>query len=306
MDTKTKLQIAEKATVTVKFLDGFRPKSILTKSQIEQSVCFARIAEAAYPLVNTDKTITDPVDRLKAIVGEAPIKGYFSDSGAAGYVIRMPDMTIVVFRGTELDLTNLGKIDLRDAKTDLDFKPVRFGVGFAHGGGFKSAMSLSALIDDVSDEPLPIHIVGHSLGSILAYISAVMIPTNTRSHVSGVWAYCPPKTYDDIMTQKYNEVLGNVTLSFVNEIDFVPRFSVPNMKPKLHVPGTVVFLPSGSNIPVSFTLFQRILSAYRGYRLHGLSFKGTTKRLAQCHSIGEVASRLGKMICIGVLPSISP
>jgi len=295
MDTQLlKLEIARKALLLQSFLN---PKPILTNDQIKTALLFAKISDCSYPFTLNGKIILEPLERLQSLLGpQATITECTSKIGAAGYMIKHEGMLIVAFRGTELDVSDLAKIDLRDAKMDMDFSPVPFsGGGFAHGGGVKSLDSLSDIIATLKKAPSDnLFLTGHSLGGMLAILAATRIATETICGIKGVYAFCAPKCVDDTIVDVYNRAIGNVSYCFINEIDLVPRFRFPK-PPKLRLPGLKIFLPSGSDTPVFFTLFQRILSAYRGYRLHGLSLKGTTNRAIQCHLITGVVEKLSRL-----------
>lgn len=199
--------------------DAFAPANTYTD---RNAWALARLSEAAY---------LDPAAFAKAIPPawrSTAIHGPKEDTQA--YVVRTPDATLVVFRGTE---------SLRDATTDAR-------VGFADSSRFRLAeiestepwgrqhTGFTAALEEVwtsvdtaitaAGADGPIHFCGHSLGGALAVLAAVRWATSADARrVAGVYTYGQPRCGDAAFARSLDRLLGERVYRHVNHRDAVPR-----------------------------------------------------------------------------------
>jgi len=189
----------------------------ITLETINQSILFARLANAAY--LNTPAA---NVAGLKKLKNELRFRDGGTDTqGVAG---RWNKDIVIAFRGTELKFADwVGT----NAKVGLVQNPR--GIGQMHSGFRRSADSvfqtIKRFIRNHKDDDSRIFLCGHSLGGALAIITAAWLVNDSRMPtVRAVFTYGAPRIGDAHFAAEYGQLrLDKFTKMWVSERDPVPR-----------------------------------------------------------------------------------
>lgn len=219
---------------------------MLTKNEL---IYRANLAEDAYP--------TNGIDDEKwlfSLRGVSPGLQTFSCNGTIGFI--QPEKNghaIISFRGTELS-------DIQDLITDLKVKPVpnRKGPGLVHEGVQEALHGvwpqILTLLGEM--EVRTVELVGHSLGSMLAVLSAQWLPAEGLVQVTRVISFGGPPV---LSRDAANLLASQVEVVYVdNSVDIIPRLLTPRLM-GLGRAGHLIYISEAGEIVNQPTLWWRFV-----------------------------------------------
>jgi len=278
MDTKTKLQIAEKATIAVKFLDGFRPKEIkLPEAELGRLKLATKLAGAVYDLKDFEDSPS--VELLNTFNGL---------KGANAFLFKIGGDLWLVWKGTA---------EIEDILADLDPSRVLVkGLGNVRGGFYES---MNEVFPDIVNtlKALPadtlFYVAGHSLGAAHAVLFTWFYRNlNTSLEITATYAIACPQCLSKEAAVMFDATITTPVYCVSNSLDPVTRLLRVGGWRSV---GTQLFLPFGKSGIYHYSWAARIMSVYSAIRIkewHG--FKQAGKDVIGYHLVKNYIERLSR------------
>ena len=133
--------------------------------------------------------------------------------------------------GDDLYITTRGSANQYDFDTLLDSREVKTKYGTFHGGYFKAAMNTFTRSFSYIRKPYKkVYFIGHSYGGSVSQIMAVITKSEFPDKEVIAVGFGPVPCMDSETSEKFKDSI----ITIVNKEDFIPTFSVSNVKHWIH------------------------------------------------------------------------
>jgi triacylglycerol lipase len=150
---------------------------------------------------------------------------FFDGEGTQAILAKQDDSVFITFRGTE-------PLNFEEWLADINYNQRKLAdqvPGRVHGGFADSLETIMGRLSKAVSSGSRLFITGHSLGGALAVLAAALFEMQLGVDVSAVYTYGQPRVGDKVFSSAYDQVLGNATFRYVNDLDLVPHVPPENL-----------------------------------------------------------------------------